>query len=280
MNTFITTLIESGTKTVLFIMGSIVLLILVLGIIPSMTKTSLTGGECSIAVVQIKGDIEGYASVAQDEFSFLSSGYTTNPDALEAVLKEIENDSSIDGVLFDIDSGGGSPIGGERMAEQVYALDKPTVALIGDVGASAAYLISSAADYIIASPFSSVGSIGVTMSYLSYAQQNADSGVEYVALTSAPYKDYGNENKDLTQEERGLLERELTIAHKYFVDLVTFYREFESADVVDAVADGATRAGADALDAGLVDELGGVDAVKAYFAQQLGKEEKDITLCK
>lgn len=138
--------------------------------------------------------------------------------------------------------------------------------------------MATGADTIIASPFSDVGSIGVTMSYLDYTQQNRAEGIEFVSLSSAKFKDYGSPDKIMTAEERSLLERDLKIYHDEFVKQVAENRDMSLEDV-EKLADGSTMPGSLALEAGLIDSLGDRETVREWFAQELGLDSEEVVFC-
>ena len=142
----------------------------------------------------------------------------------------------------------------------------------------AVYLIVSGADTIIATPFSDVGGIGFTMSYLEQAQQNEDSGLSFVSLSSGKYKDYGNPNRELTEEERSLFERDLEVFHKALVSRIAVNRNLP-VEEVEALADGSSLPGEMALEKRLVDQVGNRETVRAWFAGELGMETEDIIFC-
>jgi protease IV len=161
---------------------------------------------------------------------------------------------------------------------QQEALVPPNAAYIIDSGTSAAYLIASAADTIIASPFSDVGSIGVTMSYLDYSKQNTTEGIEYISLTSGKFKDYGSPDKPLTADERVLFERDLAVWHDEFVNHVATNRNLPVEDVAK-LADGSSLPGKLALEAKLVDYLGDKEVAKMWFAEQLDIPVEEVFFC-
>lgn len=180
--------------------------------------------------------------------------------------------------MFVIDSLGGAPASAEAIAGAMKASRLPTVALIRAYGVSAAYLIATGADHIIASPFADVGDIGITSSYLEYTQQNEDSGITFVELTSAPFKDYGNPNKPLTSEERELMERDLRYSHEEFIAQVAANRAISIEDI-ERIADGSSMPGKLALEHRLIDELGDRETARGWFAQTLQKDPADIVFC-
>jgi protease-4 len=139
-------------------------------------------------------------------------------------------------------------------------------------------MIAAASDYLIASPMSMVGSIGVTMSYLEYSKQNEEDGVEYVELNTGKFKNSGSPDKPLTDEERELFQRDLDEIHTEFVNMVAKYRNLPE-ERVRELADGSTLNGVRARDAGLVDEVGGRAEAKNALASLLQKDLKDIVFC-
>jgi protease-4 len=149
----------------------------------------------------------------------------------------------------------------------VKGATKPTVAVIREGGVSGAYLVASAADKIYASELSDVGSIGVTMSYLDYSQQNKEEGIIYQQLSSGKFKDTGDPNKELTAEEKELYMRDIEILREAFVRKVAENRGL-AIEKVEELADGSTMLGRAAKENGLIDEIGDI-----YDAQDwLGKE--------
>ncbi|TGT80538.1 S49 family peptidase, partial [Mesorhizobium sp. M5C.F.Ca.ET.164.01.1.1] len=82
-------------------------------------------------------------------------------------LETIRESPRVKGVILSIDSPGGTTVGGESIFEEVRKLagDKPVVAEVGTLAASAGYMIASAADHIVARKSSIVGSIGVLIQY-------------------------------------------------------------------------------------------------------------------
>lgn len=249
----------------------LVIALLVTGSSALFNYTSVSDGSCNIAVVPIEGVIMPYGDFVEEDI-------VTNPYFVRDYLELVKNDYFIEGVMFEINSPGGAPVASENIAEMVAALELPTVGLIGDLGASGAYLIGAATDHLIASRLSAVGSIGVTMSYLENSVQNENDGLTFVELASGKFKEAGNPNKPLTDEERARFEHELKVVHEAFVDQVAHYRETSHADI-EAVADGGTFVGQEALDKKLIDGLGGRTAAKQHFAEVLNKPVEDISFC-
>jgi protease IV len=234
-------------------------------------EQTVSDGWCNIAVFPIEGVIAPYGDVFDGEM-------VINPSVVRNYLETIQDDPLIDGVLFEINSPGGTPVAAEQIAELIDTLPLPTVGVVGDIGASGGYLVAAATDFLVASPMSQVGSIGVTMSYLEQTKQNEEEGLTFVELAAGDLKEAGNPNKPLTETERARFEADLTTVHEVFIDHVAKYRDLPREDVV-AVADGSGYTGKDALQKRLVDALGGRGIATEHFAEVLGMPAEDIAYC-
>jgi len=234
-------------------------------------EIGVSDGECTIAVLPIEGTILPYNGLVGYEA-------VVTPESIESFMDLAEDDKNIEGVLIEVNSPGGTPVASERIAERFRTSPLPVVGVIGDMGASGGYMIAAASDYLIASPFSDIGSIGVNMSYVEESEKNTEEGLTYVQLVTGKFKDIGSPNRPITEEERKLLQSDLDILHEEFVEIVAEYRNMEVSDV-QALANGSGMPGKRALDAGLVDELGGRQEATLAFARILEKDADDIVFC-
>ncbi len=250
---------------------TIILIVSTVGII-TYSFTTISDGTCNIAVMPIDGVIMPFGS------GYQYGDFVTTPTDVRDFITALEYETTIEGVLFEINSPGGTPVASEAIASEIADLELPNIALVGDVAASGGYMVAMASDMIVASPMSDVGSIGITMSYLEESEKNEEEGLTYVPLNSGKFKDIGSSNKPITDEERSLLEGQLKEVHEYFVDMVSRYRNIDR-DQVAALADGSTMTGRKAQEAKLVDTLGGRNEAKAAFADKLGKDVADISFC-
>lgn len=242
---------------------------------------SVSDGYCNIAVIPIQGDIVSYyGDVAYSDLGNSSGTIATSGDWVEGYVEQALYEPNIQGILFEYDSYGGYAAPADQIRQVIAASPVPTIAYIRDAAVSAAYLSALGADHIVASPFSLVGSIGVTYSYLQNVQQNAETGLEFVSLSSGEFKDMGNPNKRLTEAERALYERDLEIFRDLFVDAVVQSRGLSREAVLD-LADGAAMPGQLAAEKGLVDATGDIAYVEQKFAEMLGiYPPGEVVLCK
>ncbi len=232
---------------------------------------------CNVLGLNIHGCILTYAPTADEGMSGIPEGCDamTVSENIIASLDEASKNKDIKAILLDIDSGGGMPQAAVEIEDALKASGKPSVAWIRAYGNSAAYWIASAADTVIASKESDIGSIGVTSSYLDYAKQNEKDGLTYNSISTGKYKDIGNSDKPLTQDERAMLERSNRITLTNFIETIAENRSL-SIDTVRSLADGSSWLGAEALSLGLIDKLGTYPEVMAHMKELL---KKDPVVC-
>jgi protease-4 len=189
--------------------------------------------------------------------------------------------SDIDAIIFRIDSPGGSPLASDivwRATQRVKAEGKPIIASFSDVAASGGYYVAAGSDTIVASPASITGSIGVFVlrPVLGGALEKLDIGFE--SLTRGRHADLQLSTRPLSGPSRERLRAEVRSIYDLFVERVADGRGAEPAEI-DAVARGRVWTGAQALEAGLIDELGGLRAAVAVGKRRLSlDEDADVAL--
>jgi protease-4 len=231
----------------------------------------ISDGQCNIAVLPLEGMVLPYHGLVDVPL-------VVTPELVEDFVRVAEQDDQIDALLLEINSPGGTPVASERIAERLRSSTLPTVGLIGDQGASGGYLIAASTDYLLASAMSDVGSIGVDMSFVEESSRNEQEGLTYVQLTTGQFKDIGNPNRPVTEEERALLQADLELVHQHFIDLVSEYRRIDR-DEVEALADGATMPGVRAVSAGLIDAIGGRQEARSALATLLNIDLGAVRFC-
>ncbi len=243
---------------------------------PSQGFSRADGGDCDIAVIPMAGQL--WASQVDADAQTSADG-SSNISA-EEILRRLElakSDDSIRGVVLRVDSPGGSAVAGSLIANALKRLGKPSVALIWDMGDSAAYLASTGADTIIASPNSDVGDIGVTGSYLDQSESNAQNGEKFISITAGAYKDVGNPDNPLTPAGKELLQKQVNEMYQNVLQEIAQNRSM-SVEAVRSVANGVSYIASTATSTGLIDSLGDSETARAWFEQKLG-EGSDPVLC-
>ncbi|KKR69830.1 MAG: Signal peptide peptidase SppA, partial [Parcubacteria group bacterium GW2011_GWF1_40_6] len=218
----------------------------------------------------LHGELKTYLPNHAENDSFFNYDSVSSED-ITGKIKLANEDSNIKAIIVEVDSFGGSIVGGEEIDNAVKNSDKPVIALIRDIGASASLWAISSADRIYASENSTIGSIGVTSSYMSNAKKNEKDGITYEALSSGKFKDSGSPDKELTNEERALILRDINLAFNNFVKAISLNRNIDI-EKVKANADGSTFLGNKAKELGLIDEIGGLPEVEQYLEETTGEK--------
>jgi protease-4 len=193
------------------------------------------------------------------------------------VLERFGKDDSIKAVVLRIDTPGGGVGPSQEIFEKVRTLrkKKTVVASMGSMATSGGYYVACAAEKIVANPGTLTGSIGVIMHFTNMEDLFRKVGLRPSAIKSGRYKDAGSPFRDMTKEERELLQALIDDVHEQFVEAVSESRGLER-DKVIGLADGRLFTGRQALKFKLVDELGDLDHaadVAAKLAQLEGKPE-------
>lgn len=189
---------------------------------------------------------------------------------ITTALKKAENSPSVTGLLLVVDSPGGGVTGGERLHDAIerFAAKKPVVVTMGDMGASAAYMLSVPAQHIVALPSTLTGSIGVILQRPDISPLLGRVGIDVAAITSGAMKDQTDPTSRLSPEGRTMLQGLVDDLFDQFVDMVSKGRHMPQAKV-RALADGRAYTGRQAISLGLVDELGDEDAARQWLRKQL-----------
>lgn len=220
----------------------------------------LSGG--NVAVIHIDGTIT----------TFSSSGIFEDPSVssteIVSQLEELSKNKNIKAVIFEINSGGGSPVASEEISKAIEDLDIPTVAWIRDIGASGAYWIAASCDYIIANRMSLTGSVGVTSAGLGFEGLLKHYNISYRKLTSGEYKDMGTPLREMTPEEKQKFMDTLAVIHGYFVEHVESRRNITG---IPELWSGEIILGSRAYKLGLIDKLGGKSDAVEYIKNRINE---------
>jgi protease-4 len=249
------------------VLGFIVLAILIVGSIVLLWYKGQESPACNVADIKLYGSLVYYPG----EGLGLSGG-NVDQTAAEDIRQKIETadaNPSIKAILLQVDSAGGDPVAGEDVAAALAHAAKPTVALVGDSGDSAAYWAATGARTIFASANSSLVDIGVTQSYLDETNQDEQNGLKFVSLSTGKYKDMGSPDTPLTSEEKALFLRDLDITMQNFIGDVAENRNLSVASVT-AIADGSSMLGQMALQDGLIDKIGNIYDVRNFLKEKIG----------
>ncbi len=237
-----------NAKILMIGMGGLSVMVMFV-LIVLVTISSSFGG--SVAVIPIQGQI-GYSS------SNMLGGSVVNPDEIKEQIKTAEADKSVSAILLEINSPGGTPVASEEIMDEVKDCKKPVVSWISDNGASGAYLAATGSDKIVASNSSMVGSIGVIMDLTNLSDLYQKLGIDRYAIKGGKYKDIGADYRDLTSEEKSMLQTMVDENYESFVANVAQNRKL-SKKYVESIAEGQIYTGKQAKKLKLIDEIGGKD---------------------
>ena len=188
-------------------------------------------------------------------------GLLVTADEVVDELRDFADDSSIKAIVVRIDSPGGGVVASQEIYNAVNNAKKEgkkVVVSMGTVAASGGYYVAAAADRIVANPGTLTGSIGVKMEFASIEKLLEKIGVKGMVVKSGEYKDVGSPFRDMTDQEKKLLQDVIDDVHSQFITAVAQGRNMQEADV-RAIADGRIFTGRQALDLKLVDQLGDLE---------------------
>ena len=221
---------------------------------------------CNIAGIDLHGDLYTYNGITDS-----SAPLSASSEDIIFIINIAEDAENIKAIVLDIDSYGGLPVAAEEVSNALKRAKKPTVALIRESGDSAAYWAATGADIIFASALSDVGSIGVTGSYVENTRYNELEGYDFVSLSIGKFKDTGDPNRKLTDEEKELFMRDIKKINEVFIKTVAENRNL-SVSAVRLLADGSSMLGDSALEKGLIDRIGSYKEVREYLKEKIGSE--------
>lgn len=234
----------------------ILIVILLLVVLPLGISTLRKASTPAVGIVRIEGP-------SADSLKYLD------------IIREFEEDDRVRAVILRIDSPGGRVGPSQEIYEAVLRLkeSKPVLASMSSAGASGAYYIACAADSIYALSGTMTGSIGVIMEFFDVSGGLQRLGVAAESITGGELKDAGSMFRPMTESERRYFEEMARDVHEQFKDAVAAGRGM-SRQEVDGYADGRVLTGRQALSAGLIDRLGGLDAVIEEARKRAGIEGK------
>lgn len=210
-------------------------------------------GENKIAIIPIKGILSNES---------VESLFIEKPSIVEIIKQQLEQaagDNHVKAVLLEIDSPGGGITASDIIYNQIIKFKttakKNVVVYMQDIAASGGYYISSAADAIVAHPTTITGSIGVIMPLINVAELINRYGIKDTSITSGNMKGIGSPLKQMTPEETSILRTIIDEMYMQFVTVVSTSRHLDI-EMVKKIADGRIYTGKQALENGLIDQLG------------------------
>ncbi len=196
-------------------------------------------------------------------------------DKIMPDLDDLAKDEDVKAVVLRINSGGGSAYASEQIWHSIkkLAAKKPVVVSMGDMAASGAYYMSSAAQYIVAEPTTLTGSIGIFGMIPDVSGLMKDKlGIKFDGVKTNAHSDFFSTSRPFNAEERAMLQSYVDRGYDLFTSRVAEGRKMTKRQV-DEIAQGRVWTGEDALKIKLVDKLGNLDDAVAVAAKRAGLKE-------
>ena len=202
---------------------------------------------------------------------------TVGGDTTAALLRQARNDDKVKAVVLRVDSPGGSAFASEVIRNEIEAIKqagKPVVVSMSSLAASGGYWISMGADKILAQPTTLTGSIGIFSVITTFEKGLNDIGVYTDGVGTSPFSGIGI-TTGLSDGAKDAFQMGIENGYRRFISLVGENRGME-VDAVDKIAQGRVWTGQDAIQKGLVDEIGDFDDAVAAAASLAELETYNI----
>lgn len=225
-----------------------------------------------IAVINLEGVImEGETSI------FMADGY--NHDSILKMIREAGEDPSIAGIILKVNSPGGAVGPTAEIHRTIVDIqeeyEKPIYVSMGSMAASGGYYVAAPADKIFAEPATITGSIGVIMENVNFAGLAEKYGISFNTIKSGKHKDIMSSNREMTKEEREILQSIVDEMFDDFVQVIVDGRNMDEA-TVRKLADGRIYTGRQAKEVDLVDEVGTFEDALAALKKDHDLEDAQV----
>ena len=222
-----------------------------------------------IAVLDVNGAIQDTGETSP---IFSSGGY--NHQAFLKNLNYAKEDSAVKGIIIRVNTPGGGVVESAQIHDKIVEIQKeakkPVYISMGSMAASGGYYISASADKIFASPETLTGSLGVIMQGINYAGLAEKYGVKFETIKSGEFKDIMSPSREMTDEERKILQEMINNSYNGFVKVISDGRGIPQEEV-KRIADGRIYDGRQAKELNLIDDFG-------YFETVVDQMKKDHKL--
>lgn len=194
---------------------------------------------------------------------------TIGGDSVARLLRKARNDDSVKAVVLRVDSPGGSTFASEIIrneVDEIKAAGKPVVVSMSSMAASGGYWIAMTADRIYATPYTITGSIGVLGMFPTFQRSLDAIGITTDGLGTTPWAGQFRGDRELSDDAKALFQLLINKTYDKFISNVALHREMDKDDV-DHIAQGQVWTGKEALENGLIDEIGNLDEAIAAAAE-------------
>ena len=263
-------------------------IVAIVAIVAAFALCALGIGSCTTVLSAATGSLSGSAAQAEassDSVGVIAisgtieyDGTSASPEGLKAQLDRAAENDHIKAVVLRVNSGGGTATAGEEMAAYVKQFreetGKPVVVSSAATNASAAYEVSSQADFIFTAKTTAIGAIGTAMQITDMSELLGKLGIDVENVTSSSSKDSTYGTRALTDDERAYYQDMVDKINATFIENVASGRNMD-VEAVRALATGLTFTGTDAVENGLADEIGTKEDAVAKAAELAGMKQYD-----
>ena len=189
---------------------------------------------------------------------------------LSKTIRKAREDENVKAIVLRVNSPGGSAVASAIIGRELdlTKAEKPIIVSMGDYAASGGYWISAKADYIFADPTTLTGSIGVFGTFPNLqGLLNDKIGLTFDVAKTNENADFGTVTQPLTEFQYGKLQEMVVKTYNDFTSRVAEGRGLTQT-YVDSIGQGRVWSGVDAIEIGLVDQLGDMEDAIAYAAQK------------
>ncbi|HOJ49525.1 MAG TPA: signal peptide peptidase SppA [Spirochaetota bacterium] len=232
----------------------------------------------SILLTVFRVGYYNYSKSAGNKVAIIDITGTINFASETEILKKIETsiNNGFKGILIKINSPGGTVGSSQSLYNYIKEVRTKNNIIfgcsIGDIGASGAFYIAMACDYIVANPGSILGSIGVIIPGWDFTEIAKKLGIKQVNIKSGEMKDSLSPFKELTPSEKKYYQELVLKSYQMFFDDVLASRSGKiTKEKLKEIADGRVFLGIQAKELGLIDEVGNINTVKNYFRGIFGE---------
>ena len=237
---------------------------------PLRETTVMGKGKEKVLIVEISG-------IISEEEKRGIAGLSGEPDMVARIKEELKTaakDKRVKAVVLRINSPGGTVTASDMIYHEIEQFKKKTnikiIACIMDLGASGGYYVAVSADKIVAHPTTVTGSIGVIMLNLSVEELLQKIGVKDTSVKTGTHKDMGSPLKTMTEEERKIFQGILDNMYERFLSVIAENRKNLTQEKLKLLADGRIYTARQALEYGLIDQIGYLDEAITLAKQEAG----------
>ena len=215
---------------------------------------------------------EGIALLSKNAVAIVTvEGVIENSRETVRTLDQLAKNDGVRAVVLRVDSPGGGVAPSQEIYDAVLRVreKKPVVASLGGVAASGGYYVASGCDVIVANAGTLTGSIGVILQTGNVSELLKRVGIQGVIVKAGKFKDIGSPLREMSEEEKRLLDDLLQNVHTQFIAAVSRGRKLP-VEQVRQLADGRIYSGEQSRDLKLVDQLGGLRDAVQLAAERAG----------